>query len=143
MSQQMIVRQPQFIAHVDYAQPEKGVRFEPIERCKTVSKDNREVAFEYVHMGRKAMTDKVLAEMDRKGLRPALYEELLGFAYKYPDEQRKYPIVALGSVACLRGHRVVEYKWDGVDGRRHQCPRWFDDGWCLHCRFLAVRKKHV
>lgn len=123
-----------------YVNPDyKGKRFDPIERCKAVSKENREVAFEYVHMDRDASTDEVLAEMDRKGLRPALYEELLGFAEKYPDEQRKYPIVALGSEANVGGGRNVAYLWLDGDGRRLGLY-WVGFDWRGRYRFLAVRK---
>ena len=123
-----------------YVNPDyKGKRFDPIERCKAVSKENREVAFEYVHMSRDASTDEVLAEMDRKGLRPALYEELLGFAEKYPDEQRKYPIVALGSETHVNGIRNVAYLCDDDDGRRLDLD-WLDYDWDDYYRFLAVRK---
>jgi hypothetical protein len=90
-------------------------------------------------MDRDASTDEVLAEMDRKGLRPALYEELLGFAEKYPDEQRKYPIVALGSEADVGGDRGVACLWRDGDGR-HLDLGWIADVWDGHDRFLAVRK---
>src|SRR5258708_5561579 len=50
----------------------KGKRFDPIERCKDVSKESREIVFEYIQMDYYAATDDVLVEMDRKGLRPAL-----------------------------------------------------------------------
>ncbi len=123
-----------------YVNPDyKGRRFDPIERCKTVSKENREVTFEYVHMDRDASIDEVLAEMDRKGLRPALYEELLGFAEKCPDEQRKHPIIALGSVTGVSGLRHVAFLSDGGYGRRLSLS-WGSDGWGGHFRFLAVRK---
>lgn len=123
-----------------YVNPDyKGKRFDPIERCKVVSKENREVAFEYVHMDRDASTDEVLAEMDRKGLRPALYEELLGFAEKYPDEQRKHPIVALGSETCVRSCRRVACLWDDVDGRGLRLS-WVVSDWNTYYWFLAVRE---
>ncbi len=44
-----------------------------------------------------AGTGEVLAEMKNRGLRPATLPELLAFGAQFPDEQRKYPIVALGS----------------------------------------------
>jgi hypothetical protein len=123
-----------------YVNPDyKGKQFNPIERCKDVSRENREVAFEYVHMGRGPSTDEVLAEMDRKGLRPALYEELLGFAERYPDEQMKYPIVALGSETYVSGDRDVAYLWSGGSGRNLDLCR-SDLDWNARCRFLAVRK---
>lgn len=123
-----------------YVTPEyKSIDLDPIECCKAVSKESREVAFEYVHLDRDASTDEVLAEMDRKGLRPALYEELLGFAEKYPDEQRKYPIVALGSEALVHGLRYVACLWNNGDGR-HLYLYWIVCAWVDRYRFLAVRK---
>jgi len=123
-----------------YVNPDyKGKRFDPIERCKDVSKESREVAFEYVHMNSTSSIDEVLAEMDRKYLRPALYEELLGFAEKYPDEQRKYPIVALGSETDVGGDRRVAYLWRAGHGRSLGL-NWIDGAWGGLYRFLAVRK---
>jgi len=111
-----------------------------------VSTENREVAFEYVHMDCDASsTNEMLAEMERKGLRPALYEELLGFAKKYPDEQREYPIAALGSESDVHGRRCVASLW-GHDFARCLRLRWIDGswsgwgGWRGRYRFLAVRK---
>jgi len=79
-------------------QPDKSVRrFEPIERCRNISTENRDIAFEYIHFDCLVTCDEVLAEMDRKGLRPALYEELLCFAEAYPDEWARYPVAAIGS----------------------------------------------
>ena len=152
-------QRPQFVCEVLYIQPkfeelkrrfpayvnpdyEAGKRFDPIERCKTVLRESREVVFEYVHMDRDALTDEVLAEMDREGLLPALYEEFLGFAEKYPDEQRKYPIAALGSWALVRGDRYVACSWDDGYGRRLYLHG-IDSVWLDRCRFLAVRNLSV
>ncbi len=126
----------------NYVNPDyKGKRFDPIERCKNVSRKNREVVFEYVHMDRErdASTDEVLAEMDRKGLRPVLYEELLGFAERYPDEQWKFPIGALGSESLVDGGYDAACLWsDGCGRSLGLC--WIDRGWAGNWRFLAVRK---
>ena len=151
-------QRPQFVCEVLYIQPkfeelkrrfpayvnpdyEAGKRFDPIERCKTVLRESREVVFEYVHMDRDALTDEVLAEMDREGLLPALYEEFLGFAEKYPDEQRKYPIVALGSVCQDDGDLDSPYVFE-VDVGRYLNMYWIDNPYPSNrnYRFLAVRK---
>lgn len=122
-----------------YVNPEyKDKRFDPIERCKTVSKESHGVTFGYVHMDRDASTDEVLAEMDRKGLRPALYEELLGFAEKYPNEQRQFLIVALGSEALVESFRCVAFLWAVASRDLHL--RLVSGNWGRGCRFLAVRK---
>ena len=118
----------------------KGIRFDPIERCKGVPTNigSREVPFEYVHMGREVTTDEVLAEMDNNGLRPALYEELLGFAEKYPDEQEKHTIVALGSKALANG--ICNVAGLCYDDGRDLILCWIHDDWFDNDRFLAVRK---
>lgn len=109
----------------------------PIKSNRVVSRKSREVAFEYVCMDRDASTDAVLVEMDRKGLRPALYEELLGFLKKYPQEKQKRPsIVALGSVTWMCGYYVAclsnfGFNW-GLNLQK------FDQIWSENDRFLAV-----
>lgn len=120
----------------------QGRTFTAIDRCASLGREMRCILLEYVHLGCKATTDKVLAEMDRRGLRPALYEELLAFADAYPGEQRKHRIIALGSVTNIDGHDVVAClsngKWHGHALDLH----WFDTGckWRTGDWFLAVRK---
>ncbi len=123
-----------------YVNPDyKGKRFDPIERCKGVSKESRDVVFEYVYVSSYAASTRMFGEMDKRHLRPALYEELLGFSEKYPDEQRKYPIAALGSVLNVRGRRCVAYLTNSDRGRG-LALHWFDRVWHGPYRFLAVRK---
>ncbi len=145
----------QFIADIVYVQPDfeelerrftnfvhpcfDGRRLDPIERCKRVSKESRKVAFKYISMDCIALTDEVLDEMERKGLRPALYEELLGFALKYPDEQKKHPIAALGSEREVDGRRYVAFLYNDRDGEALGLGL-IIDGWQDSFRFLAVRK---
>jgi len=124
-----------FVAQVVYKQPKfeelkrrfpgrvnkhyKDGRFYPVERCKDVSQENRKVTFEYVYMGRgKVMsTSMALAEMKARGLRPALYEEGLAFAEKYPEEQQKHIIVLLGSELCVHDDNYVASLTHDADGR--------------------------
>jgi hypothetical protein len=68
-----------------------------------------------------------------------LIEHLLTFGAKFPEEQRKYPIIALGSVAEIGGRRSVPELWEDRAERRLSLV-WFDDRWRESCRFLAVRK---
>jgi hypothetical protein len=147
---------PGFRALVEYVQPSyadlkkafdwvydgyKNAEFKAIDVCKDVSTENREIEFELVHLDKEMHTDAILAELDRLGFRPALYEELLGFAKQYPDEQRKYPIVALGSVDRSDDRLCSPYVREDDRGRvLHML--WIDvpDPWFRRCRFLAVRK---
>ena len=122
--------------HLDY----RGRRLDPIERCKGVSIESHEVAFEYVQIDDGAETYEVLRKMDRHGLRPALYEELLGFALKHPHEQRKYQIIALGSEVCVDDDRHVAYLYFNDKGLSLDLC-WIEVGWCRKDRFLAVRTR--
>lgn len=130
----------------------EGARFDPIERCKDIYEElrglpaGRHVAFECVYfdgrpsnMDGRPKTDEALAEMDKRGLRPALYEELLGFALKYPDEQRKHIIAALGSETYVGDYRRVAFLQNDKFGRNLNLAR-IIDYWINDCRFLAVRK---
>lgn len=138
-----------FPAYVDpdFKSDYKDRRFFPIKYCKAVYEEVRgqsagsKVAFKYLHMNRGMSTREVLAEVERRGFRPAFYEELLGFAEKYPDEQRKFPIAALGSTANVRGLRyAAELHHEDEGGRSlnlSQFPSW---DWGTLTRFLVVRK---
>lgn len=71
---------------------------------------------------------------------PAQTEHLLAFGAKYPEEQRKFPIIALGSVGEVDGNRGVPCLDEDGSKRGLHLP-WFGGGWRARCRFLAVRKK--
>lgn len=115
--------------------------FDPSDRYEYVSRENREVAFEYVHMGiNHTSFGDVIKEMQKRGLRPALYEELLCFAEKYPDEQRKYPIVALGSKVCMAGCCIIVPSLVDDRGARGLDAWWIAYGFRDTARFLAVRE---
>ncbi len=122
--------------HPDFAK----AKFEPIDSCRDISTDTQELEFVYVHLDRDASDAEVLAEHERQGVRPATFPELLAHAAKHPDEQRKFPIVARGSVAVLDGGRCVAYLCSDARGR-YLYLDWLDAGdWYRRSRFLAVRK---
>ena len=99
-----------------------------------------EVSLHLVHFNRNIGSEDALRELDKMGFRPATIEELLAFGAQNPEEQRKYPIVALGSVwRHLRGGRCVPSLWLGGAGRRLGLGWWGVD-WHSHCRFAAVSK---
>ncbi len=120
-------------------------RFVPIEECKGVVTKARSVSFVCLRMVGKVGYRAVLAEMERRGLRPALYEELLAFSDAHPNEAVKSDIVALGSlldveydgdhddcVAVLKGGErglelELDFTWDD-----------WHEGYC----FLAARKNN-
>lgn len=70
---------------------------------------------------------------------PAKTENTLAYGAKNPEEQRKYPIIGLGSLAEVDGHRRVLCLGKG-GSERYLVLLWFDGDWLAGCRFLAVRK---
>ena len=96
-----------------------------------------------VTIDREMLTEDVVAEIDRRGLRPATIETLLAYGAEHPDEQRDGPIAALGSTfrsketgeigtPCLRGllgGRDLGLSWHASS-----------EEWRDSYRFLAVPK---
>jgi hypothetical protein len=70
----------------------------------------------------------------------AKIEHLLAFGEKFPDEQRQYPIVGLGSISEVFGSRQVPCLDHRNSERILDLAWWVDEGWFAVCRFLAVRK---
>ena len=98
------------------------------------------VALELVHLDKVVSSKDVLSYMEANGLRAATVEELLMFGVTYPDIQREFPIVCLGSSwVDPYGNRHVPYL-DRGGSYRVLNLHWFDNVWLALFRFLAVRK---
>src|SRR3989344_4382360 len=69
----------------------------------TANDGKQEVVVELAHFGRDMESDAVLKKFEARGLRAATLPELLAFGATYPEKQREFPIVALGSVWRDRG----------------------------------------
>lgn len=119
-----------------------STRFEPIKCCMNISTVARDVTFEYFSMGHMARVTDILEQMDKEGLRPGLYEELLGYTEEYPDEQRASPVAALGSEMVIGQARVFATLCaNGHSSRFRQLQLVKAAGLLGSCfRFLAVRK---
>lgn len=96
------------------------------------------------HFGRSISSGDAVAQIvaadPENPWEPAKAEHLLAFGEKFPDEQRKYPIIGLGSVGeVFGGGRLVLCLCGGSSRRGLDLP-WFDVGWDGDYRFLAVRK---
>lgn len=86
-------------------------------------------------------SEEVIAEFARQGLERPTEEDALRFGEKYPDEQKKYPIVFLhepwqdpdGDLSVL----VLSF-----GGRERWLDYgWFDGRWDRDCRFAARRPR--
>ena len=64
----------------------------------STSQGVQKINVELVHFGSYPKSDEVIACLDKMDMVPATIEWLLAFGEKYPDVQRQFPIVALGSV---------------------------------------------
>ncbi len=138
-----------YLVTVDYRQSLKAmiqaghydwVNSDITEKHFPVASGPTEVSIELIHFDRAMTSEEVLAELDRRGLRPATLPELLAFGAKYPQKQREFPIVALASVwRYWVGGRRVPYLWSNAVERSLDLD-WLDLRWGAHCRFAAVRK---
>jgi len=90
--------------------------------------------------GKSVTSDEALAEMERLGVRPLTYEELIQYGIVNPEAQKKNPHVALGSKHSLGGNpRAPVLVVVGVDERDLDASPWGND-WGEGCRFPVVRK---
>lgn len=71
---------------------------------------------------------------------PAKIEHLLAYGVKNPEVQRKYLIIALGSIGEVDGKHRVPYLYGSGAGRWLSLDFWGCD-WNDNPCFLAVRKK--
>lgn len=90
------------------------------------------------HFGKDMSSDAVERELKAAGYRAATIAELLAFGATFPEVQRQFPVVALGSVGSVSGDRRVPClrRWFV---ERNLDLRWRDDDWRGDYRFLAVR----
>jgi hypothetical protein len=93
-----------------------------------------------VHFNHPIYSDEAIKKLDEQGLRSAELPELLAFGAKYPDIQRDFPVIALGSVWQGPGGDRDCTSLYGRGSGRGLSLSWLDDGWDDYCRFAAVRK---
>ena len=81
----------------------------------------------------RSLEPHVKREVHGLGLRLAALHELLAFRTTYPDKQKEFPIVALGSTWCRSNTMVVPYL-DGIAaaGKRGLSIGAYHLGWLSH-----------
>ena len=104
------------------------------------------VEFEARYFHRNISSEDVVKEIESADTKnpwmPAKIEHVLAHGATYPEEQSKFPIVGLGSVAEVDGGRFVPYLSKGGSGRGLHLY-WWNFDWDPSFRFLAVRKVSV
>ena len=79
------------------------------------------------HFGREIKSEAAISEMDKDGYRPATIKELLALGASYPELQKHFPVVALGSV------------WRNPDGHLQvPCLDWHGAGRLLDLDLLGL-----
>ena len=119
----------------DWKNPDINAKNFPVS-----GEDTLEANLELVHLNMVAGTKEVETYLEANGLRAATLEELLAFGATYPNIQREFPIVAIGSSWVYPdGDRLVP-GLSGDGSERDLFLNWNDGDWLDVCRFLAVRK---
>jgi hypothetical protein len=109
-----------------------------------------EVDLELIHFGKKLTTNRIYLALADMSLRPADARELLSFGISYPLEQRRHPIVGLGTRIQYPGanttaRAVLVLGSDATDAYRAlQCALLSGNesdgrGWSTATRFAVVR----
>jgi len=103
-----------------------------------------EFEFDLFHPNRSISSESAIEEMKKsddpeRPWMPAEIGHLLVFGEAFPELQRKFPIIALGSVAKVGGNRRVPCL-DRVGSERNLDLHWFGLGWGAGYRFLRVRR---
>jgi hypothetical protein len=93
--------------------------------------------------GRPLESEEILVELKKAHLRAGILAELLAVGAQHPGAQRKYAIIALGSVWVASDDRrngpLVPDLWSLGPDRRLDLD-WFDFPWDGSYRFLAFRE---
>ena len=101
---------------------------------------NVELEVEIVHYDKSMTSEDIVRDMESRGLRSATLPELLAFGAFFPDKQREFLIMALGSVWRERNViRFVACLDSGSSERKLTLAIW-SGYWDKYYHFLAVRK---
>ncbi len=102
-------------------------------------KGKQDVEVVLFHFGKEITSEQVLEVLETQGYRGAKIEEMLALGAAYPELQKQFPILTLGSVwQGPGGSRFVPYlDWDGA-GRDLRLD-WLGRGWRGYYRFASVR----
>jgi hypothetical protein len=85
-------------------------------------------------------SEEVVNALSKRGMRPAELREFLAFGATYPEAQRKFSVIGLGSVwQDKKGYRNVPCLYTASEAR-YLDLHWWDDAWYSYSRFAVLRK---
>ena len=104
------------------------------------NKQKKDIEITLIHRDKLEQSKLLIDEFVASGeYRNITMEETLALGAQHPELQRKFPIIALGTVVridgCRRALILHEYS-----GKRKLILDWSDDTWVQDCRFAFVRK---
>jgi len=102
-------------------------------------KKEREIVLFHFNIMNGFSSEEVISLMNRMGYKPATVWDLIALAVREPNLQKKYPIVALGSVCQFEGFRRVACLDNVTEGRILGLKQ-FDNTWNVLNRFIAVHQ---
>ena len=109
------------------------------ERFPVTSDQCGERALRLFHFARSVSSDEAIRLIRKAGFEPARTGDILVFGEHFPDSQRRFPIIGLGSVAEVDLKLSVPALW--FDGERRTLDVISYDGdWHRNYRFLGVRR---
>lgn len=119
----------------DWTNPDVTFEHYRIEPCSGIWR----VTCDLVHPNTKHRTEDALFQMGSLGLRRPRIEHCLAFGAKYPEEQRKHPIITACAPWVLRGGSGLLPVLSEFADDRGLYLGVVGSGWDPGCRWLAVR----
>ena len=99
------------LANFDWSEKNLSEEYFTLKKKVLTSSDKEHgVTMKLLHLKQRITSDKLISKLSLTSCRVANIIEVLNFAYQYPSEQLKHPILALGSIWC-----------DGSGNRRVAC----------------------
>ena len=124
------------LGHYDWVNPDINYQNFPVNP----SRPGGELEIYLVHFKESVESGDVIQEIDKTDLRLAELPELLAIGAQHQDEQRKYPIVCLGSVWKNQNGIWRVPCLVSPCGDRRLRTRWYEGKCSGYSRFVAVRK---
>lgn len=92
-----------------------------------------------MNFGKNISSDDAIAEMDKLGVRPLTYEELIQYGIMHPEHQKSKWLIGLGTKHVLGGRPRAPCLGFVVGERGLRANRW-GNVWDDECRFPVVHK---